>query len=133
MPSPFAPWLSSYPRDWNPDRPWWIVTSYDWAMRTDPALHEGAEIGVTYRGPDALAALDAYDAAHPRPVPSPHAGQVWVWPDGEERIVTHVWPGGRALLGSGLHLQSDEWPPAGAVLVSGPGAPWAPKGWRCPE
>jgi hypothetical protein len=95
-------------------------------------------------------ALAAVDAAEPLDAPPPLVGQVWVWPEhdagGTEHLVSSVqcWPegevwgvqmGGRwqvfgrgADMGEGYRAGDRArmtWPPEGAVLVAGPGAPWA--------
>lgn len=79
-------------------------------------------------------AMDAYDLAHPREVPAPACGQIWVWPDvGCQRTVIAVEPSVALVVvfgGSmpGVAVDADgvpSWPPWSAVLVSGMGAPWA--------
>lgn len=71
--------------------------------------------------------LLAYDREHPMPAPAPKCGQVWVWPPegGVDRMVTDV-----VRRSGAAKMDGDwwtEWPPIGAVLVAGPGAPWAPR------
>lgn len=85
------------------------------------------------------------DAAYPLPAPPPRVGQVWT--DGRvESMVTHVQPGSwtddgavvtgwQAMMATGRCLYTDgvgdrAFPPRGAVLISGPGAPWSPVGVR---
>lgn len=108
---------------------------------------------------DVLAAIDAVDREHPLPIPTPLVGQVWILRDGGDRYGAHTGlsrmiteidpndprPGHLKVTFGGRHLLRDQvdvappgiepqdgaqaWPPPGAVLVHGPGAPWAPAGW----
>lgn len=110
-----------------------------WASRhvlwhVDTGMHDGDVLatGITDE------ALAAYDAAYPLPAPPPLCGQVWVWSDNRQALLTEVyrtaaglrvdlgeyaaWPEGVPDEGH-FHVA---WPPPGAVLVAGPGAPWAP-------
>lgn len=68
----------------------------------------------------------ATQMALPLPPPSPAVGQVWVWLGwpwsspariGERQTVTEVLPDAD---------YGHAWPPEGAMLVAGPGAPWRP-------
>lgn len=73
-------------------------------------------------------AIALVDAAHPLPPPEPRCGQVWVLPD----LATHCTVIG-VQDGAGYYVDPRgahrmPWPPPGAVLVAGPGAPWAPMG-----
>jgi hypothetical protein len=124
-----------YPQhpDAHPERPWWRpISSMRW-RRTDgrisravcwpDALDEDeAEVVHAQDVCDELARLDT---AHPLPPPEPRCGQVWVLPD----VATHctvigVQDGaGYYVDPRGVHRMP--WPPPGAVLVAGPGAPWA--------
>lgn len=155
--NPFEPYLSTY-RDAHvvPERPWWRCAE-SWGvkwLRTD-----GAQAAVwSYRTSseptrtEILERVDAYDDAHPRPVPPMLVGQVWVGPNGDAMIIDfytpeypvmglnllpHTEPAwglsvdkyvrGRCVLRSETEMRAML---DGAVLVSGPHAPWAPKGWR---
>jgi hypothetical protein len=104
--------------------------------------------------------LRAVDDVRPLPAPPPMCGQVWAardadsvmqeWatamvievrpvgfltPIGVEPVVASAWD---ILMGGQRgHVRADDaqeggptWPPPGAVLVSGPHAPWAPAGWK---
>lgn len=78
--------------------------------------------------PDGFETADAamawYDTAHPLPAPPPMCDQTWAWPDGEQLVVSRVFPGGEAMMAcGGPFFAASEWPPPGAVLVAGP-SPW---------
>jgi hypothetical protein len=111
----------------HPDRPWWRWVAYedrkgderDMLVRIDG--REAAAMAVSV-----LEIAEEIDREHPLPVPPPKCGQVWVRGHVESMLVArseHVlwW-------GDGDSAPVKEWPPAGAVLVAGPGAPWAPMG-----
>ena len=131
------------------ERPWWRrATSLTW-RRTDgwmvteqPSVfgwtcllwHEATGQSVGVRVSQVLSkALAQVDTEHPLPDPEPRLRQVWVWlasgcsreliaiePDG-----TLVFSGlspGRLVDGNGKPV----YPPRPAVLVAGPGSPWAP-------
>jgi len=80
--------------------------------------------------------MKTYDAGNPLPPPPPLCGQVWCWPDVREGPHLTV---GRVDRGLGSFVRQSlidtcedvlvwwtpEWPPPGAVLVAGPGSPWA--------
>lgn len=74
------------------------------------------------------------DRDFPLPVPEPRCGQVWVAASGvfvaEDTVVTVVRRDGKPFsvtMGTGdMRTDTARWPPFGAVLVAGPGAPWAP-------
>ena len=64
-----------------------------------------------------------------------------MWPEHGERMVSYVsiWAGEVTLTGPNSKTYTfdsrvwevpdeERWPPEGAVLVAGPGAPWAPMG-----
>jgi len=69
--------------------------------------------------------LEQVDAEHPLPVPEPKCGQVWVWlEDGVDESGGRMEKGEEAMI-TRLHNLERTWPPPGAVLVAGPGAPWA--------
>jgi hypothetical protein len=100
-----------------------------------------------YNGDQQRAAEDAtlaiLDRAHPLPAPPPRVGQVWVWAEGipgapitspQEAMVGAVsrpaFEDGPLVDWCGGYVAIDRrapWPPAGAVLVAGAGAPWAPE------
>jgi len=126
----------------HPQRPWW--TAIAWSR-------VGDEITVTswYRhgghrtGGENLSAIDR---EHPLPAPPPRCGQVWVWPDGLEPGRAEMVTGHFVCVAGTTTITTDEfcystgggdedsgcrdWPPSGAVLVAGPGAPWAPPEWE---
>jgi hypothetical protein len=135
----------------HPDRPWWRWVAYedrkgderDMLVRIDG--REAAAMAVSV-----LEIAEEIDREHPLPVPPPKCGQVWVWPTGFAATVQAVDPTGlidpegarrggvvwpcttpvtlpAAPYACGWSATS-AWPPAGAVLVAGPGAPWAPMG-----
>lgn len=125
--------------------PWWVN-----GKRTDGRWSEAFGVGGRwskeyYPGPALTALLRAVDLAHPHPVPTARCGQVWVlphisaqvvavdtlgWtcPDGDEKTPCAHWPVGFDANGAEW-TALDAWPVEGAVLVAGPGAPWAPPGW----
>jgi hypothetical protein len=133
-----------YPQhpDAHPERPWWRpISSMRW-RRTDGRISRAACVC------DELARLDT---AHPMPPPEPRCGQVWVTLTGVESMVQMVYSNGAgtrtidlpdhhffwppdperpdSCWGSAPEtLTTADWPPPGAVLVAGPGAPWAPMG-----
>lgn len=88
--------------------------------------------------------FDAIDREHPLPPPPPLVGQVWVYEDSPtaghllDHLVVGVkrWADGKSW-GVCFHDNwytfgtrgAVQWPPMGAVLVAGHGAPWAPPGW----
>lgn len=130
--SPFDPWLSTYPQGTRLDRPWWrdcTNTRQSWMKRQSWAKERIDGARVDGRGPFDVALLDAYDDAHPRPTPPPTCLQVWVRPD-ETCMVTGTNAVAYQFGGVTIPLTPDAWPPPKAVLVAGPHAPWAPKGWR---
>jgi len=133
-----------YPQHPNahPERPWWRAGS-GWHRRDGarvwfedgrslvgpgPGWWSQAEEADFIQHADCDAALSYVDAAHPLPAPPPLCGQVWVLPNGEHGLVTSV-VGGLVTLGATSYPE-ELWPPGGAVLVAGPGSPWAPAGWR---
>jgi hypothetical protein len=83
------------------------------------------------------------DREVPLPAPPPRVGQVWVWAEGipgapitapQEAMVGAVsrpaFEDGPLVDWCGGYVAIDRrapWPPAGAVLVAGAGAPWAPE------
>ena len=150
--NPFEPWLPTYARDQSsgpmPARPWWRISAatigasgvtYPLTRCDAGPLSSGRlRVSVPPPGEDVedvdayifghvTAAVDAYDDAHPMPVPPPMCGQVWVRPD-ETCMVTGTNAG--AYQFGGVTLPLSFWPPPNAVLVAGPFSPWVPKGWR---
>lgn len=138
--------FSIYPQhpDAHPERPWWqqILHSLNfpptevWERSDGHALHEFDGGLVDYAGTTRWVhngtvseCLRAFDAAHPLPPPPPLVGQVW-HEDGDEFMIRRVARdnGGVEWWANSAH-PSTHWPPFGAVLVAGPGAPWAPAGW----
>jgi hypothetical protein len=131
----------------HPGRPWWRWVAYedrkgderDMLVRIDG--REAAAMTVSV-----LEIAEEIDREHPLPVPPPKCGQVWVWLGDAvtERSVVSRHSGvawfqaevGRVGQSGGVEIAQAEcwgcadanWPPAGAVLVAGPGAPWAPMG-----
>lgn len=147
--SPFDPWLSTYPAGTVAERPWWtleVVTGEPVQTSYPPryvwqTVRKDGRVGIRLGYADersasrlvtaeVVAALDSVDDAHPRPVPPPMCGQVWAWPNREQHLVGKVWGvGGGVTFANSDSLPPGMWPPFNAVLVSGPHAPWAPKGW----
>jgi hypothetical protein len=94
------------------------------------------------KGETEAAALARIDREHPLPAPPPKVGQVWVTDsDGADAFgagsarffdVELAVVGVRRNPVTGVSIlwgdggNTSEWPPPGAVLVAGPGAPWAP-------
>jgi hypothetical protein len=84
--------------------------------------------------------LEWTDSEFPLPSPVPACGQVWIWPDEEGRVreqsmvvsVKKVTICGERVIRDeivisfveGTFYQSENWPPTGALLAAGPGAPW---------
>ncbi len=69
------------------------------------------------------------------PAPEPRCGQVWVWHQSDiARMVLQTGPEHRIWFGWAgdtewtMARHMEHWPPPGAVLVAGPGSPWAPMG-----
>lgn len=139
----------NYPQhpDAHPTMPWWrrtvteISNTHGWQREPDGYFVADPEWG---DDPPAswddevertIVRLNAHDIAHPLPAPSPMCGQVWAYPPSGERSTPirrlvlaeddrHVLLGGAV-----THWHDTErWPPPGAVLVAGPGAPWSPAG-----
>lgn len=130
-------------------RPWWrhCVYSNDGAHLLVMRDFKEGSLMAEADHPDLPAAMVAYDTAHPLPPPPPRCGQVWLWPDSDrQHLVTDITTRGSGHTGITLGLEGPDcwlphvppelaphssqspWPPPGAVLVAGPGAPWAPMG-----
>jgi len=77
--------------------------------------------------------MSGYDKSHPLPIPPPHAGQVWVLKEGHEILIKEIEDGIIFWGASRIRKLEHPWPPVGAVLVSGEGAPWAPSEAVLPE
>lgn len=131
--NPFALWLSTYAAGAVAERPWWIGafgSGPTWA-RTDGAQVTKRMKSRSRTRAEMLTAVDAIDDERPLPIPPPMGTQVWAWPNGEQHVVGKVWgAGGGVTFSNGDTLPPGMWPPHNAVLVGGPRAPWAPKGWR---
>lgn len=83
------------------------------------------------------------DREHPLPAPEPKCLQTWITPSGDHHVAVGVKDGKAVFLAAVAGEQfevvghgalpvwpvyvfvAEEWPPPGAVLVAGPGAPWA--------
>jgi len=140
------PDFHGYPQhpDAHPERPWWRLAN-PWTdggvwRRTDgqstarfnvPSTYWGSPeqyhthiMGIARQQDDYLARIDT---TNPLPPPHPRCGQVWICDDNEERLVVAVQNGCPVFGGHPLGFALN-WPPAGAVLVDGHGAPWAPMG-----
>jgi len=88
-------------------------------------------------------AMALFDREHPLPCPPPMVGQVWSTTWYGEQLVVRASKAGALMhteqtigysdaLGNDVctgvrvdFLNSEQWPPSGAVLIRGPGAPWA--------
>jgi hypothetical protein len=137
----WSPTLDDWPDAAKPWPPGAVGYSIGVYLRTD-----GARIEIARRAGRITDDLDAYDRAYPLPVPPALCGQVWAWPAdgtqgqviavrpdapviGQPRTVTAVF--GAAVVPTDGPFRTDQvaaehWPPACAVLVAGPGSPWAP-------
>lgn len=105
-------WGNTTHRRW----PWWRVENGHW-RRVDGVVDGTSLCNVV----DVFAA----DLSYPLPAPPLMAGQVWMWPGGEEHVVTKVYGHdvGGCVLGNGSSYRGKEWPPPSAILVAGP-TPW---------
>lgn len=131
--NPFEPYLPAYREGTIPERPWWRREG-SWCVRTDGACRRGnvgpppTAYAAMCEGPwfptreEWRAAIDAYDLAHPLPVPRVLAGQVWADENGCCHAVTYMSPTPPTHIGHS--------PVARCCLVWGPLAPWAPPGWK---
>ena len=138
-----------YPQhpDAHPERPWWrrefqdsrIPECREWAwIRTDSRRGPSDMM----RGAMLRDALDRIDKENPLPAPEPRCGQVWLCVDpslpspvedmvvGIERMgATSLVRWGTRVASTGVYdPQNKTWPTPNAVLVAGPGSPWAPMG-----
>ena len=135
------PTWHGYPQhpDAHPERPWWRGGRTDdgalYLRRADG--HEEIVARMLMEHGSSAACIAAYDAAHPLPCPPPMCGQVWVWPgEHKARLVVAVFDGDPVFIGwtfshslnQAVALPRRGADMAGAVLVAGPGAPWAPMG-----
>jgi hypothetical protein len=120
--------------------PWWRWT-VDGLRRTDGLLSyapSSADMPDDERHARDVQAMDRaeeHDRKHPLPPPPPMCGQVWVWPEGDAETIISTcrgwWTTFRTrpgLFNPGAATSRESWPPPGAVLVAGPGSPWAPMG-----
>ena len=135
-----------YPQhpDAHPERPWWRLSMRDatWPEEVEEewVRTDGGVCGAVSCPSDdeRVAMLDRYDAGLPLPCPPPMCGQVWRV-DGLEVTIVRVVDG----VGFALAPSPGGWTWGGyasaslaavnasapnAVLVAGPGAPWAPMG-----
>jgi hypothetical protein len=128
-----------YPQhpDAHPDLPWWRRTTRDCGWRRSDGVECDELTEAEAESSDTTEFLAGIDESDPLPPPPPMCGQVWVLmytlKDGDLRhddMVVSV-----AYIGDEVRVQfrgssgyADRWPPLGAVLVAGPGAPWAPMG-----
>ena len=108
------------------DQPWWVAAVMDyWRDLTNEDVRVGVRV---YR------TLAVAERGHPGPPPPPRAGQVWaseaygtwtitaVAPDGAHHVRVVYDPAAN----EAVVVDETVWPPPGAVLVWGPGAPWGP-------
>lgn len=76
--------------------------------------------------------LDTFDTKNPMADPPVLCGQVWSAAGIANTIVATLDTGSTGVKPVWAYkgvTMPDVWPPAGCVLVYGPGAPWAPVGW----
>lgn len=147
-----------YPQhpDSHPERPWWrerrngewtradglvvyiAQTEEDVVWRALTSGFVSSEIIGTTDEMTSSEAMARIDREHPLPAPEPRCGQVWVhkhWATMIARIERnrphfgHVWDSrGASTEAAAPWGWVGTWPPPGAVLVAGHGAPWAPMG-----
>lgn len=138
----------------HPERPWWRAIWGPWpnvAPRQNYALrwmrgddfeclvvnedHIRMQMYEHTCHPDITALLAAHDAEHPLPTPPPLVGQVWAGVkrlygggpmEAEEVMIAWINQEKVAIANYGYTWPRHAWPPPGAMLVYGPGAPWAP-------
>ncbi len=118
---PWSDYLGTYGPGVVVERPWWRV------VRSEAGFSHLQRCDGIDR--DRFADMDAYDTAHPLPVPKPLVGHVWAYKDGDQIAVTRV-ESGLAYFGPSRENVFLQYPPSNAVLVYGPSAPWAPVGWK---
>ena len=72
-----------------------------------------------------------YERQQRKDPPPPAVGQVWAMPNGMEVMIVGLL-GKHPIVPSaqGNDVITDPWPTDEAALVAGPGAPWAPPGWK---
>lgn len=133
----------------HPERPWWVRGSRSdgWILRWGlPGNRGWFAQDPGGRGHDLLGTFDevmaTIDREHPMPLPEPRCGQVWVSvAESFDAMITSTFVnmmGTRTVFCEDWHCfwpKGEEpeapsfpgaWPPPRAVLVAGPGAPWAP-------
>lgn len=128
------PWQQRYPQQpgAHPERPWWQENGLLWGDPPDggplvainPVWCRTDGHKVPYN-----ADLATVDRERLMPVPEPAVGQVWLREVGdgltEEALITgieYAYDGCYIRCG-GVYLK-DSFPPEGAILIAGPGAPW---------
>lgn len=141
---------NGYPQrpDAHPERPWWrkMVTSWNYRIKTAHERHPDPGSWSWLRDDGATLpnheSIEDYDNEHPLPAPNPMCGQVWVCFSVtpplivEDMVLSVERMGGASLVRWGTGVSSTgacdpeggTWPPSSAVLVAGPGSPWAPMG-----
>lgn len=148
--NPFTPWLATYGPGAVAERPWWTgwpapghipggwsrrdgwVAEFSVAVPPDDLDDGRIRLHAPHQRTreEMLAEIDRIDAEHPLPVPPPMCGQAWQDAFAQFTIAAVDLAHGLGLIVGGDGLEPVEvWPPPGAVLVSGPFAPWAPAGW----
>lgn len=123
-----------YPQhpDAHPERPWWRLSRHGGYVRTDgeEAAEVGSDrggfLGILHGHELTTQALAEFDCKRPLPPPEPRCGQVWYMTDsGTSKMVGRC--GTLSITwADGTKRSTAEWPRPNAVLVAGPGAPWAP-------
>lgn len=138
--------------DAHPQWPWWrrgtLNEGYGWVRSDGRTQHlrggeqltddEKAELreSVAKDGDATSMLIQVHDREHPLPAPEPKCLQVWKIPGNPAQVViiedAPWFPvtlmtkfTAFALTGEAL-LVEHAWPPPEAVLVAGPGSPWAP-------
>ena len=123
-----------------PGRPWWRAV--DGVLCRDDGLSSGFGFDLERMGPTDIRWAAEQDRKHPRRAPHPMVGQVWRyrvnggrsagWFDVETVIdaVRLSQMGNPAFVsmgnGDSHNVLPGQWPIPGAVLMYGPGSPWAP-------
>jgi len=118
-----------YPQhpDAHPELPWWRKEPIRFrSVRSDGKIVKWQALGSpSLRSPEQVES-NAKKIDPPPPPPPPRCGQVWADIDGKHDAMVVRVIGGVAWMPG--NVQHREWPPERAVLVAGPGAPWAPMG-----